>query len=156
VFEVPALTAEVTEYVRERGICTGCGHRHHATLPSGVPRGQLGPRALALVGTLAGQFHLSQAKVRDLLGQVMGCASVSGRSRRLMVTWRRPWPHRCGSCIPRLRVRRYATRTKPRTRATRPGCGCGPKSRRGAPLSGLIRHAGNSLPRRFWAKRPKA
>ena len=23
VFEVPALTAEVTEYVRERGICTG-------------------------------------------------------------------------------------------------------------------------------------
>lgn len=72
VFEVPALTAEVTEYVRERGICTGCGHRHHATLPSGVPRGQLGPRALALVGTLAGQFHLSQAKVRDLLGQVMG------------------------------------------------------------------------------------
>lgn len=72
VFEVPALTAEITEYVRERGCCTGCGHRNHGALPTGVPRGQLGPRALALVGTLAGQFHLSQAKVRDLLGQVMG------------------------------------------------------------------------------------
>lgn len=72
VFELPPLQADVTEYVRERGACTGCGHRHHGVLPTGVPRGQLGPRALALVGTLAGQFHLSQAKVRDLLGQVMG------------------------------------------------------------------------------------
>jgi len=31
-----------------------------------------GPRALALVGTLAGQFHLTQRKVQDVLAHIMG------------------------------------------------------------------------------------
>jgi hypothetical protein len=35
-------------------------------------RSQLGPRALALVGTLSGQFHLTQGKIQRLLEQVMG------------------------------------------------------------------------------------
>jgi transposase len=37
-----------------------------------VPRGQLGPRALALVGLLGTQYHLTQPKIRDLLAQTMG------------------------------------------------------------------------------------
>jgi hypothetical protein len=37
-----------------------------------LPRDQLGPRALALVGTLSGQFHLTQGKIERLLEQVMG------------------------------------------------------------------------------------
>lgn len=40
--------------------------------PAGVPSGQLGPRALALVGTLAGQFHLTQRKVQAVLSHIMG------------------------------------------------------------------------------------
>ncbi len=46
--------------------------KHHAALPAGVPSGQLGPRALALVGTLAGQFHLTQRKVQAVLSHIMG------------------------------------------------------------------------------------
>jgi hypothetical protein len=41
-------------------------------LPAGVPSGQLGPRALALVGTLAGQFHLTQRKVQAGFCRVSG------------------------------------------------------------------------------------
>jgi hypothetical protein len=59
----------VTEYVRLRGVCSGCGQKHHGALPAGVLTGQLGLRALALVGTLAGQFHF---KVQDVLSHIMG------------------------------------------------------------------------------------
>ena len=72
VFDLPRIEPVVSEYVRLRGICTGCGRKHHAALPAGVPRGQLGPRALALVGTLAGQFHLTQRKVQAVLSHIMG------------------------------------------------------------------------------------
>ena len=72
VFDLPPITPVVTEYLRLRGVCSGCGHKHHAALPTGVPSGQLGARALALVGTLSGQFHLTQGKIQRLLEQVMG------------------------------------------------------------------------------------
>ena len=72
VFDLPKIEPIVSEYVRLRGICSGCGRKHHAALPAGVPSGQLGPRALALVGTLAGQFHLTQRKVQAVLSHIMG------------------------------------------------------------------------------------
>jgi transposase len=72
VFELPRIEPIVTEYVRVRGVCSGCASKHHRALPAGVPSGQLGPRALALVGTLAGQFHLTQRKVQDVLSHIMG------------------------------------------------------------------------------------
>jgi len=72
VFDLPRIDPVVTEYVRLRGICCGCGRKHHGALPAGVPSGQLGPRALALVGTLAGQFHLTQRKVQAVLSHIMG------------------------------------------------------------------------------------
>ena len=72
VFDLPRIEPMVTEYVRLRGICRGCGRKHHGALPAGVPSGQLGPRALALVGTLAGQFHLTQRKVQAVLSHIMG------------------------------------------------------------------------------------
>jgi len=72
VFDLPEVKPIVSEYVRLRGICSGCGRKHHGALPAGVPSGQLGPRALALVGTLAGQFHLTQRKVQAVLSHIMG------------------------------------------------------------------------------------
>jgi len=72
VFDLPPITPQVTEYLRLRGVCRSCGHKHHGALPAGVPNGQLGVRALALVGTLSGQFHLTQGKIQRLLAQVMG------------------------------------------------------------------------------------
>ena len=72
VFELPRIEPFITEYVRLRGVCSGCGCKHHGALPAGVPSGQLGPRALALVGTLAGQFHLTQRKVQAVLSHIMG------------------------------------------------------------------------------------
>jgi transposase len=73
VFDVPAqVEAEVQEYRLYHGVCGHCRKTHKSVLPAGVPRGQIGPRALALVGLLGTAYHLTQPKIRDLLAQVLG------------------------------------------------------------------------------------
>ena len=72
VFEVPPMRAQVDEYRRYSGRCTGCGQWHLGALPAGVPSGQLGPRALSLVGLLSTAYHLTQRKICGLLDQVLG------------------------------------------------------------------------------------
>jgi transposase len=72
VFDVPPVRAGVNEYRLFSGCCTGCGKKHRAPLPAGVPTGQIGPRALALIGALGTRYHLTQFKIRDLLAQVTG------------------------------------------------------------------------------------
>jgi transposase len=72
VFDVPPVKALVHEYRRYAGVCLGCGKAHRAALPLGVPSGQIGPRALALVGTLSTHYQLTQFKIRDLLARLMG------------------------------------------------------------------------------------
>ena len=72
VFEVPPIKARVDEYRLYGGRCRGCGKAHAGALPAGVPNGQLGPRALALVGVLGTRYHLTQRKIRNLLDQLMG------------------------------------------------------------------------------------
>jgi len=72
VFDVPQVKAQVHEYRRYSGRCLGCGKTHRAALPAGVPSGQIGPRALALIGTLGTHYHLTQLKTRDLLARLMG------------------------------------------------------------------------------------
>jgi transposase len=73
VFDVPPVVVpEVQEYRLYSGVCTVCGREHRAALPPGVPSGQIGARALALVGVLGTRYHLTQFKIRDLLAQLMG------------------------------------------------------------------------------------
>jgi transposase len=72
VFEVPPLKARVDEYRLYTGRCQGCGKAHAGVLPAGVPTGQLGSRALSLVGVLGTRYHLTQRKISNLLDQLMG------------------------------------------------------------------------------------
>lgn len=73
VFDLPpAIAPVVDEYRLYGGLCAGCGRMHQAVLPAGVPRGQIGPRALALVGVLGTRFQMPQMKIRDLLAQLLG------------------------------------------------------------------------------------
>lgn len=72
VFDVPVVKADVVEYRRYAGCCTACGKAYRGPLPPGVPSGQMGPRALALVGTLGTHFHLTQFKIRDLMARMLG------------------------------------------------------------------------------------
>ena len=72
VFDIPAVQAHIGEYRLYSGRCTACGKVIRGSLPAGVPRSQIGPRALACIGTLGTRYHLTQGKVRDLLAQMLG------------------------------------------------------------------------------------
>ena len=72
------MRAQVDEYRLYSGRCTGCGKAHAGALPAGVPKGQLGPRALSLVGVLGTRYHLTQRKIRNLLDQLMGLSFSVG------------------------------------------------------------------------------
>ena len=72
VFDAPVVRARVSEYRLHRGCCTACGKPQRGRLPAGVPSGQIGPRALALVGVLGTRYHLTQGKIRDLLAETLG------------------------------------------------------------------------------------
>lgn len=72
VFDIPPALVDVQEYRLYSGVCAGCGKSHSAVLPSGVPRGQIGPRTLALVGVLGTRYHLTQFKIRNLLAEMAG------------------------------------------------------------------------------------
>ena len=78
VFEVPPMRAQVDEYRLYSGRGAGCGKAHAGELPAGVPKGQLGPRALSLVGVLGTRYHLTQRKIRNLLDQLMGLSFSVG------------------------------------------------------------------------------
>ena len=43
-----------------------------------MPKGQLGPRALSLVGVLGTRYHLTQGQIRNLLDQLMGLSFSVG------------------------------------------------------------------------------
>jgi transposase len=72
------MRAQVDEYRLYSGRCAGCGKAHSGVLPTGVPKGQLGPRALSLVGVLGTRYHLTQRKIRNLLEQLMGLSFSVG------------------------------------------------------------------------------
>ena len=72
------MRAQVDEYRLYSGRCAGCGKPHAGVLPAGVPKGQLGPRALSLVGVLGTRYHLTQRKIRNLLDQLMGLSFSVG------------------------------------------------------------------------------
>jgi transposase len=72
VIDLPAVTAEVTEYRLYAGVCQACGRCHEAVLPPGISARVAGPRLLALMGTLTGGYRLSKRLVQSLLQDLFG------------------------------------------------------------------------------------
>jgi len=65
--DIPEIKPIITEYQMYAGACQGCGKQHEATLPIGVNPKLVGPRLLALIGTLTGGYRLSKRLVQGLL-----------------------------------------------------------------------------------------
>ena len=66
VFDVPVVRPQMSEYRLHDGCCTACGKARRGVLSPDVFSGQLGPRALALIGVLETSHHLAQGNVRNL------------------------------------------------------------------------------------------
>jgi transposase len=80
VWEVPEIKPHVTEYQQHRLTCPACGETTCAQLPPGVPRGQSGPRLMALVGLLMAYFRQSKRRTAAFVGAILGqpcCPSLT-------------------------------------------------------------------------------
>lgn len=66
-FELPKFKPEITEYQLFAGTCMKCDKVHRGKLPAGVPTGMLGPRAMAIVATYSGDYHLSKRQIEGIL-----------------------------------------------------------------------------------------
>lgn len=72
VFEIPELPMNMTEYQLFNAHCSGCDNQVSSTLPADAPSGQMGPRLMSYISVLAGQYHLSVRKIRQLLSDQYG------------------------------------------------------------------------------------
>jgi transposase len=72
VWELPEIEPIVTEYQRHRLTCPCCGETTCAELPEGVPRGQSGPRLMALVTLLMAFYRQSKRRTAEFLGALLG------------------------------------------------------------------------------------
>jgi transposase len=72
VVDAPPILPEVDEYQLHYRDCPQCGTRVRASLPPGVPRGNFGPRVVALVAVMAVAYHLSKRQVKALLRTLLG------------------------------------------------------------------------------------
>lgn len=72
VWEIPQPQPLVTEYVRHRLTCPGCGQTTCAELPEGVPEHTSGPRLVAVTGLLMALFRQSKRRTALALGELFG------------------------------------------------------------------------------------
>ncbi len=72
VFELPKAPLDITEYQLFHGRCQHCHALYKGKLPDDAPTGQIGARLMSHIAVLAGQYHLSLAKIRQLLNEQYG------------------------------------------------------------------------------------
>ena len=65
--DIAPIKPQITEYRLFAGACQVCGKQHEAVLPADVSGKLVGPRLLALIGTLTGGYRLSKRLVQSLL-----------------------------------------------------------------------------------------
>ncbi len=72
VFELPDISPLVVEFHQYRYWCPDCGQWHTTMLPLEAGKGMLGPRFQAMVGLLAGTYHMSNRGIEEYLEDAFG------------------------------------------------------------------------------------
>ena len=81
--EVPPVKTVVTEHRACDRHCK-CGTINKGRLPDSVRKSAFGPRAQALVGTLAGRYQMPRSATRECLDQVFGLQMSEGTIQRIV------------------------------------------------------------------------
>ena len=107
VSELPEIRPLVTEYQRQRLVCTGCGVSTRAELPPGVPSGQSGPRLIALATLMMAYFRLSKRRTAAFFGTLLNQPCSVGHVvnlQNLGASALRPCFHELVEALPRQAV----------------------------------------------------
>lgn len=93
VWEVPEIKPSIIEYQQHRLTCDCCGETTCAELPVGVPRGQSGPRLMALTVLLMAFYRQSKRRTAEFLSTLLGqpcCPSLTVKIQNQVTTALRP------------------------------------------------------------------
>lgn len=86
LWDLPPITATVTEYRLHTLVCPRCGTATAAELPTGVPTGAYSPRVAAVAATFTGQYHLSKRAAAEVLDTLCGLPISAGSISTLEAT----------------------------------------------------------------------
>jgi transposase len=103
VWEVPEIKPQVIEYRRHRLLCPCCGETTCATLPSGVPAGQSGPRLVAFVGLLMAYFRQSKRRTALFLQTLLNqpcCPALTVKMQAQVTAALRPAYEELAGALP--------------------------------------------------------
>jgi transposase len=76
--ELPKVRAVVTQFNCLKYRCEDCGKRSTASLPKGIAPSAFGPRLMALITSLTGQFHLAKREAIQLVQDLYGVDIAEG------------------------------------------------------------------------------
>ena len=72
VVEIPAIIADVSQWILHAVRCPHCRTITRARLPKGVPLGMLGPNLMALIALFVAGYKISRRNVQQILCDVLG------------------------------------------------------------------------------------
>jgi transposase len=72
VVEIPAIVADVSQWILHAVRCPKCRTVTRARLPKGVPIGMLGPNLMALIALFIAGYKISRRNVQQILCDVLG------------------------------------------------------------------------------------
>lgn len=86
-YEFPKVRPFIIEFRIFSGECEQCGQKHDGQLPKGTPSGMLGPRAMAQIAQLTGDYNLSKREVarlcEDNFGLPVSVGTVSNTEKKV-------------------------------------------------------------------------
>jgi len=103
VWELPEIKPEVTEYQQHRLTCPCCGETTCGELPVGVPRGQTGPRLMALTAMLMAYFRQSKRRTAEFLAALLGqpcCPALTVKIQKQVTEALRPSYEKLAAQLP--------------------------------------------------------
>jgi len=93
-YELPKVEPIITEFQIYSGKCANCGKKHDGQLPEGTPAGMLGPRAMAQIASLSGDYTLSKREVvricEDSFGLPVSVGTVSNTEKQVSKALEKP------------------------------------------------------------------
>lgn len=102
VFDLPEITATVTEHQCFGGTCPCCRRKVVAQRPKDTPSGQMGPGLIAWIALMSGHFRLSTRSIQALLDMQWGLQFSTGaisQAQEPVADWLEPLHEHIGETI---------------------------------------------------------
>lgn len=108
VIEIPAIVADVSQWILHAVRCPRCRTVTRAKLPRGTPAGMLGPNLMALITLFVAGYKMSRRTVQEMLSDVLGVTISLGtisNAEEKVSNWLAPAHDEAARAVDRARAK---------------------------------------------------